>query len=163
MFRKCKAGFHLIPRCHFKWETKGQHKDSIVLKTPNPESLVKYISWTPLSESLSTFLSDQRCPISALAWIPKTHKILDLRPIFLVLGTNTNFMGMWPVQLGLRACFMLCCCHLEFLNNIWTKSLTFSFCTGPYSLRSQSCQEPLICSHTKLLSFFFHPLWAEGM
>lgn len=34
-------------------------------------------------------------------------------------------------QKGLVFGLKLCCCHLEILNNVLTKSSTFSFCTGP--------------------------------
>lgn len=34
-------------------------------------------------------------------------------------------------QKGLVFGLMLCCCHLEILNNVLTKSSTFLFCTGP--------------------------------
>lgn len=37
---------------------------------------------------------------------------------------------------------MLCCCHLEILNNFWTKSSTFSFCTGSSKVYSRSSMRP---------------------
>lgn len=58
---------------------------------------------------------------------------------------KAGLVGELPVQLrralgleGPHSWLMLCCRHLERLNDVLTRGLAFSFCTGPCVLRSQS-------------------------
>lgn len=59
---------------------------------------------------------------------------------------RAGFMDMGPAQLHRDLCsegpaldLMLCCHHLEMLNNSLTRGPAFSFCTGPHKLCNQSC------------------------
>lgn len=45
--------------------------------------------------------------------------------------------GLSSKQTGLASCMgntfslILCCCHLDILNNVWRRDAAFSFCPGP--------------------------------
>lgn len=53
---------------HFKWEIKRQHKDSIVLKTPNPESPIKYLCLEPTCMSEPPVPSFQTGDVLLAVW-----------------------------------------------------------------------------------------------